>query len=314
MGKDLDSPGRSQALVALLKAAMQRHAPDVSVHGADKEALLKTLWSAAGPGAVWEAGLSLRHTGPHPVLDALIAGRTAVEVMERWRRLERFGHTVHRTRVLEQSVSEGGGTMVLEHFALSGDAILAANDVFVWGLLVGLMERAGVQGLSAHLGESLEGPHMLNLNALTSGPDDASPGSPWDSVPTARMILKWKSIDPKPLLSSPELRPGRLTRRLEPLLTQDLVRPWRLDDVAQILGLSRRSMQRHLKAEGVTFSTLVLRVRVEAARALIRAGRLSLTEVAFCTGFADQAHFTRSFRKLLDVPPSAFRDLVTTEA
>ena len=38
--------------------------------------------------------------------------------------------------------------------------------------------------------------------------------------------------------------------------------------------------------------------------------QLSLGEIAFCTGFSDQAHFTRLFRRYSDIPPSAYRDLL----
>jgi AraC-like DNA-binding protein len=46
--------------------------------------------------------------------------------------------------------------------------------------------------------------------------------------------------------------------------------------------------------------------RVRLAVKLIRAG-LPLGEVAFATGFSDQAHLTRWFRKMLGVTPGSYR-------
>ncbi|WP_338867686.1 helix-turn-helix domain-containing protein [Myxococcus stipitatus] len=52
------------------------------------------------------------------------------------------------------------------------------------------------------------------------------------------------------------------------------------------------------------------RSRVDAVHALLSDSRLTLTDVAFCTGFSEQAHFSRTFRRYNDVPPSALRDLM----
>ncbi|MBV1862094.1 MAG: helix-turn-helix domain-containing protein, partial [Nannocystaceae bacterium] len=67
-----------------------------------------------------------------------------------------------------------------------------------------------------------------------------------------------------------------------------------------------------LRAAEATFSAVLQRTRVEAAVALIQTSELGLAEVAFCTGFSDHAHLTRTTRKLLDVPPSSLRTLLNT--
>jgi AraC-like DNA-binding protein len=98
--------------------------------------------------------------------------------------------------------------------------------------------------------------------------------------------------------------------RLQELFRRDLLIAWTAREAARMLGLSTRSLQRALQVEGVTFSSTLQRVRVDAAEVQLGDPRVSLTEVAFCTGFADHAHFTRTFRKLADVPPSAFRQVL----
>ena len=37
----------------------------------------------------------------------------------------------------------------------------------------------------------------------------------------------------------------------------------------------------------------------------------SLAEISLATGFADQSHFTRAFRRITGMSPGAFRRLVT---
>jgi len=39
---------------------------------------------------------------------------------------------------------------------------------------------------------------------------------------------------------------------------------------------------------------------------------MSLADIALATGFADQSHFTRAFRRVTGMSPGAFRQLVAT--
>jgi AraC family transcriptional regulator len=50
-------------------------------------------------------------------------------------------------------------------------------------------------------------------------------------------------------------------------------------------------------------------VRVERSLAFMSRRNLSLTEIAISCGFADQSHFTRSFKRIMGLKPSAFRKL-----
>ena len=46
-----------------------------------------------------------------------------------------------------------------------------------------------------------------------------------------------------------------------------------------------------------------MQARIEHAKSLLSARKASLSEVAAMTGFADQAHFTRAFRKMSGTTP-----------
>ena len=59
-----------------------------------------------------------------------------------------------------------------------------------------------------------------------------------------------------------------------------------------------------------TFGEYVRKIRVEKSLALLPDKNLSLTEIAFLCGFADQSHFLRCFKKINGINPSAYRKLL----
>ena len=61
------------------------------------------------------------------------------------------------------------------------------------------------------------------------------------------------------------------------------------------------------QAFGVTFSRFVAGRRVERAQGLMIAGADRLCQIALACGFADQAHFTRTFGHLLGCTPARWR-------
>jgi len=80
-----------------------------------------------------------------------------------------------------------------------------------------------------------------------------------------------------------------------------------LADLAAASGLSRFHLVRVFTKElGISPMQYVQRTRIERAKLLIRAGDLSLAEIAYATGFADQSHFTRRFKHHVGCTPAAF--------
>lgn len=76
--------------------------------------------------------------------------------------------------------------------------------------------------------------------------------------------------------------------------------------VARTLGMSARNLQRHLAAEGTSFSELLADARISLARTYVEAGRLSVTEIAFVLGFADTSTFSRAFKRWTGMSPRAW--------
>lgn len=82
-----------------------------------------------------------------------------------------------------------------------------------------------------------------------------------------------------------------------------------LEDLARRLRVGPdylgRLFRRHLK---VTFPQYLARVRISHAVRLLETGRLAVSEVGQRTGFCDQAHFTRVFKRMTGTTPKAYRN------
>jgi AraC-like DNA-binding protein len=80
-----------------------------------------------------------------------------------------------------------------------------------------------------------------------------------------------------------------------------------LERTARALGMSTRSLQRHLRAQGTTHRRIVDEVRREMAIGYVERAELGLSEVAFVTGFTEAAAFHRAFKRWTGRTASAFR-------
>ncbi len=107
-------------------------------------------------------------------------------------------------------------------------------------------------------------------------------------------------------LATPAARGARIARDY---LEANAVRAVGSSELERATGLDRYALARHFRALYATspHRYLVMR-RLERARALIAAGE-ALSAVAAATGFADQAHFTRHFKKAFGMPPGRWAAL-----
>jgi AraC-like DNA-binding protein len=78
-------------------------------------------------------------------------------------------------------------------------------------------------------------------------------------------------------------------------------------EVAAELGLSSRTLVRHLRAEGLTFSELVERERRARALDLLRKRRVSLEEVSERLSYSTVPSFIRAFKRWTGMTPSVYR-------
>ncbi|HEX4896666.1 MAG TPA: AraC family transcriptional regulator [Solimonas sp.] len=84
-----------------------------------------------------------------------------------------------------------------------------------------------------------------------------------------------------------------------------------LEEMARILNLSPRTLERRLAQEGGSFRAYARAARHARACELLRAGRLGITQIAYQLGYGDAANFTRAFRREAGCSPSEFRQRET---
>lgn len=80
-----------------------------------------------------------------------------------------------------------------------------------------------------------------------------------------------------------------------------------LTDVAAVLGMSGRTLQRRLSDLGLSFQSLVDHARRDLSQTLLKETDYSLAEIAFLTGFSEQSGFTRAFKRWSGQTPRSFR-------
>jgi len=77
---------------------------------------------------------------------------------------------------------------------------------------------------------------------------------------------------------------------------------------AKKLGLSPRTLQAHLSSYGVQFSEILEKQRVNLAKAYLADADMTLDEVAFRLGYAEQSSFGRAFRRWTGLSPRRYRE------
>jgi AraC-like DNA-binding protein len=96
-------------------------------------------------------------------------------------------------------------------------------------------------------------------------------------------------------------------RRVREYLVESYAENVALEDLARLANLSPYHLQRVFTREvGVSPHAFQASVRVAKAKLLVHQGR-PLRTVAAETGFADQSHFTREFKRYTGLTPGAFR-------
>ena len=93
---------------------------------------------------------------------------------------------------------------------------------------------------------------------------------------------------------------GRVESALLPILHTG---KGNMERVSRELGLSRKTLYRRLKAEGLSFGKLFDDLRCRMALDYLGGGKVSVTETAYLLGFSDQSAFSRAFRRWTGTSP-----------
>ena len=81
----------------------------------------------------------------------------------------------------------------------------------------------------------------------------------------------------------------------------------RAGEIARKLGVSQRTLARRLASEGLTFATVLQRLKSVLAERHLADETLSISEIAWLVGYQDVSAFTHAFKRWTGATPSATR-------
>ncbi|MFZ1538453.1 MAG: helix-turn-helix transcriptional regulator [Chromatiaceae bacterium] len=77
--------------------------------------------------------------------------------------------------------------------------------------------------------------------------------------------------------------------------------------VAEIVGMSERTLQRRLAQSGSTYSEIVQEARFSIASDLLADSDLNIADIAFAAGYDNAPHFSNAFKRLTGMTPRDYR-------
>jgi AraC-like DNA-binding protein len=137
-------------------------------------------------------------------------------------------------------------------------------------------------------------------------------------VPLALMEMPLRLADPhaanmareaceRELQSLQSSQDNTLTTRVRTVLKASKEGLPTLEEVADTLHVSTRTLKRRLQEEGRNFRVLLDHVLCERATQLLQEEGLSISETAYRLGFSSSSAFSRAFRRWTGQSPSDFR-------
>lgn len=157
------------------------------------------------------------------------------------------------------------------------------------------------------------------------GPHDAA----WKAFPNTRMLTSQAHTSvlvPRNVLARPCRLPAAPAETVDDCVLmemdhgtglldtiREIVKPYLRDkplllsELAEILGTSQRTLQRHFGNMGVSYSRLVDEARYQVACDMLERGDIKIMEIAFATGYQNPTHFSRAFRRIAGLSPIEYR-------
>jgi AraC-like DNA-binding protein len=291
--------------------------PDLQPDRGGTSAADRTLWTRVGgiqgaPLDLLTARIGSRHYAPH-THDEYAIGVT-VDGLETMRyRGEKIYSAAGSVVVVEPGEAHTGGPARPEGFAYlclyPGAELLGAATTAEPGLVLAEPHFREPIIDDVRLGEELRLAHR----ALRLGEDPLEGES--------RLLGVLGALVRRHAVPGPRAAPQRggadsahIARQVTARLSDELTAPPTLAEMAAGLELSRYQLLRAFRdAVGMPPYAWLAQHRVARARALLDVGHRP-AEAATLVGFADQAHLTRWFRRVLGVTPGAYRNSVQDTA
>lgn len=301
-------------MLRVLNAGMQRLGlPSPAQHWLEqatvpldaKQQLVLQVMQQRGASALLKLGQGVHDLQHDSLMPMLVHSGDPLRMLGVWLRLERYLHSRHR---IVQSVLRAN-RVAHQHVSIrAGTEPEAAEDLVVLGVLIALLERTGCQTVQAQLAQ---GPLIWPLDHSTAQAEAIH--AAFVHRRTGSWILSWDGTSapsPPPDAVQQTQAPNALSlrQRLELLIAQTQPEALALEQAAQQIGQSARSLQRNLQREGVRYVDVVANARAQRASQLLVRSQASLAEIGFSCGYTDQAHFCRDFKRRVGLSPQRYRD------
>jgi AraC family transcriptional regulator len=160
---------------------------------------------------------------------------------------------------------------------------------------------------------TLQDRHIASLMlALHADLEDGSPAGPLYGeslgVALAHYLIRRYAIrithEPKYRNGMPAVR----LNRVADFIRQNLGREIRLWELADLAGMSPHYFSELFKqSTGLSPHQYALRCRIERAKEYLRDPQFTVGDAGKATGFSDQSHFTKVFRRMVGATPAQFR-------
>lgn len=94
-----------------------------------------------------------------------------------------------------------------------------------------------------------------------------------------------------------------------PLLKNNIT----MDDVAEAMNMERSHLSNYIyEVRGDTFASWLSDIKLEYCRKILINTDLSISEIAYRTGYNDLAAMSKAFKKKFGISPRSFRQQTTT--
>jgi len=160
--------------------------------------------------------------------------------------------------------------------------------------------------------------HIASLMlALHADLEDGSPAGPLygESLGLALahyLIRRYSVRAPRRLEYKGGMPTVRLNRVVD-FMQQNYASETRLAELAHLAGMSPHYFcELFKKSIGLSPHQYSLRCRIDRAKEFLRNPQYTVSRVAKATGFADQSHFTKVFRRIVGITPTQFRQMFSS--
>ena len=95
-----------------------------------------------------------------------------------------------------------------------------------------------------------------------------------------------------------------ISKKVRCILDSDVSKRWMLCDIARTLCISESLLKKKLKNENISFSQLLLEVRMKKAKSLLKMNKHSVNKVSELCGYNSPSYFINVYRRHFGTTPS----------